>query len=104
MTWMHQHMASGCREAATLGPARVLSDTIIEGDDEVLAGSARRMNQGMGGRTTQTRRLPADIARFFEGLEVLDPGIVPLNRWRPDPQEPPLDRDIPTRAAIARKP
>jgi hypothetical protein len=53
----------------------------MEGDDAVLAESARRMNQGMGGRVTQPRRPLPEFARFFDGLELPDPRIVPLNRW-----------------------
>ncbi|MFB4307541.1 SAM-dependent methyltransferase [Actinomadura sp. GTD37] len=34
-------------------------------------------------------RTPEQIAGFFEGLEVLEPGIVPVTHWRPDgPGEP----------------
>lgn len=29
-------------------------------------------------------RSPEEIARFFEGLEVLEPGVVPTSAWRPD--------------------
>lgn len=29
-------------------------------------------------------RSPEHIARFFDGLEVLDPGVVATSRWRPD--------------------
>ncbi|WP_307848220.1 SAM-dependent methyltransferase [Microbispora oryzae] len=31
-----------------------------------------------------------EIARFFEGLDMVEPGLVPLNEWRPDPDAPPL--------------
>lgn len=31
-----------------------------------------------------TLRTPADITRFFDGLELLDPGLVQLPQWRPD--------------------
>jgi SAM-dependent methyltransferase len=86
------------------GSFLVVSDTIMEGDDAVLAESARRMNHGMGGRVTQTRRPLPELARFFDGLDLLDPGIVPLNRWRPGPDEPVFDRDIPAMAGLARKP
>jgi S-adenosyl methyltransferase len=86
------------------GSFLVVSDTIMEGDDAVLAESARRLNQGMGGRVTQTRRPLPEFARFFDGLELLDPGIVPLNRWRPGPDEPAFERDIPAVAGLARKP
>ena len=91
-------------DALAPGSFLVLSDTIIEGDDKVLAESARRMNQGMGGQATQTRRSTADIARFFTGLEVIDPGIVTLHRWRPAADDPKPDRDMPAVAAVARKP
>jgi hypothetical protein len=86
------------------GSFLVVSDTIMEGGDAVLAESARRMNQGMGGRVTQIRQPLPEFARFFDGLELLDPGIVPLDRWRPGPDEPVFDRDIPAVAGLARKP
>jgi trans-aconitate methyltransferase len=90
-------------DALAPGSFLVLSDPIIEGDDEILAESARRMNQGMGGKTTQTRRSLADIARFFDGLEIIDPGIVSLNRWRPAADDPAPNHDVPAVAAVARK-
>ena len=31
-------------------------------------------------------RSPEDIGRFFDGMELLDPGVVQLPQWRPDPQ------------------
>jgi SAM-dependent methyltransferase len=82
----------------------VVSDPIMDGDDPVLAESARRLNQGMGGRVTQTRRSRPEFSRFFDGLELLEPGIAPLNRWRPGPDEPVFERDIPAMAGLARKP
>jgi hypothetical protein len=30
-------------------------------------------------------RSPEQFARFFEGLELVEPGVVPLVQWRPDP-------------------
>ncbi|MEU6805206.1 SAM-dependent methyltransferase [Streptomyces neyagawaensis] len=30
-------------------------------------------------------RAPEELAGFFDGLELLEPGVVPLNDWRPDP-------------------
>jgi SAM-dependent methyltransferase len=89
-------------DALAPGSFLVLSDTIIENDDKVLGESERRMNEGMGGRITQTRRTPQAIASFFEGLEMIEPGLVTLSRWRPGPDEP--DQYIPTRCGVARKP
>jgi hypothetical protein len=30
-------------------------------------------------------RTSAEVARFFEGLDLVDPGVVRLDQWRPDP-------------------
>ncbi|WP_242911435.1 SAM-dependent methyltransferase [Actinomadura terrae] len=30
-------------------------------------------------------RTPEEIAAYFDGLEVLEPGVVPISRWRPEP-------------------
>jgi S-adenosyl methyltransferase len=29
-------------------------------------------------------RTQAEVARFFEGLELVEPGVVPVQKWRPD--------------------
>jgi SAM-dependent methyltransferase len=89
-------------DALAPGSFLVLSDTVIENDDKVLGESERRLNEGMGGKVTQTRRTPESIASFFEGLEMVEPGLVTLSRWRPGPDEP--DQYTPTRCGVARKP
>jgi O-methyltransferase involved in polyketide biosynthesis len=50
-----------------------------------------------------TARTGAEIAGFFAGLRLLEPGLVPCSRWRPDragPGEPP---EVPQYGAVARK-
>ena len=47
-------------------------------------------------------RSSAEIAQFFEGLDLLDPGVVPCSRWRPGPDEP--DIDVNQYCGLARKP
>jgi hypothetical protein len=32
----------------------------------------------------QTIRSPEEIGRFFDGLEMTEPGLAQLPRWRPD--------------------
>ncbi len=44
----------------------------------------RRVNQRMSG-TRATMRDRAAIARFFDGLELLEPGVVQPQQWRPEP-------------------
>ncbi|MBM2618294.1 SAM-dependent methyltransferase [Actinoplanes sp. LDG1-06] len=50
-------------------------------------------------------RDPAELARFLDGLEVLDPGLVPCSRWRPPPGATADDlRETDEFGAVARKP
>ncbi|WP_376778528.1 SAM-dependent methyltransferase [Kitasatospora kifunensis] len=51
-----------------------------------------------------TLRSKEQVARFFDGLELLDPGLVTVAQWRPD--QPPAQTDAHTGiwAAIGRKP
>jgi hypothetical protein len=35
-----------------------------------------------------TQRTPEEILTFFDGLEVLEPGLVPVQQWRPDEPGP----------------
>ncbi len=39
------------------------------------------------GKPPMTLRTPQAIARFFERLELLEPGVVSTTRWRPDPSD-----------------
>ncbi|XVU28745.1 SAM-dependent methyltransferase [Actinoplanes sp. CA-054009] len=50
-------------------------------------------------------RRPEELARFTEGLDVLDPGLVPCNRWRPAPDAAGEElREVDEFGAVARKP
>jgi hypothetical protein len=51
-------------------------------------------------------RSHAEFARFFEGLELLPPGIVPTAGWRPDPDDEPRPTAVEAAAygALARVP
>ncbi|MGW1810111.1 SAM-dependent methyltransferase [Streptomyces sp. NPDC002078] len=56
-------------------------------------------------------RSRADVARFFDGLELLDPGITMGHRWRPDPfsddataAEPPTDAQVSLWTGVGIKP
>ncbi|QKW35062.1 SAM-dependent methyltransferase [Actinomadura sp. NAK00032] len=47
---------------------------------------AEKQYQGLLG--TGRFRTPEEITRYFDGLELLDPGVVPLPLWRPDEDVP----------------
>jgi hypothetical protein len=48
-------------------------------------------------------RSPQEIAGFLEGLEVTAPGVVPVTRWRPEPDPSPAP-DVPAWGGLGRKP
>ncbi|NYH42092.1 hypothetical protein HNR22_001819 [Micromonospora jinlongensis] len=47
-------------------------------------------------------RSPQRLARFFEGLELVEPGLVPFTHWRPEHDGAPTDLD--GYCAVGRKP
>ena len=47
-------------------------------------------------------RTPEEIAGYFEGLELLEPGVVSTSLWRPEPGTEPEALDV--YCAVARKP
>jgi O-methyltransferase involved in polyketide biosynthesis len=48
-------------------------------------------------------RSPDQIAGFFDGLELLEPGVVPVSQWRPDPSPFGLPAPVDTFGAVGRK-
>nr|BFE84208.1 hypothetical protein GCM10020093_068090 [Planobispora longispora] len=77
--------------------------TITQGiHTEAMDAAAAAWNAS--GATPITLRHPEEILRFFDGLEILEPGLVPLPQWRPDPDTRFTDHDIPQYGAVARKP
>ncbi|MEV4640655.1 SAM-dependent methyltransferase [Actinoplanes sp. NPDC049548] len=55
------------------------------------------------GITTRLRDR-AEVARFFAGLEPVEPGVVPILRWRPDADEQLGDAQAALYGGVARKP
>ena len=58
---------------------------------------------GEGGHA-YTLRSPEEIARFFDGLDLLEPGVVPAPRWRPELGQSDPTAGIDSRCGVARKP
>nr|WP_042197882.1 SAM-dependent methyltransferase [Kibdelosporangium sp. MJ126-NF4]CEL22887.1 hypothetical protein [Kibdelosporangium sp. MJ126-NF4]CTQ90027.1 hypothetical protein [Kibdelosporangium sp. MJ126-NF4] len=47
----------------------------------------------------------AKAERFFDGLELVQPGVVQIHKWRPEPDTGPIaDTDVAMYGAVARKP
>jgi O-methyltransferase involved in polyketide biosynthesis len=76
-----------------------------DGTTNVMAKEGEKAQQGYneGGAIPYHLRSPEQIAHFFDGLELVEPGLVPCSRWRPDPS--PFDvEDVDAFSAVGRKP
>lgn len=51
-----------------------------------------------------TLRSGAEITRFLDGFDLLDPGVVPCNQWRPVSSPFSAGEDVDEFAGVARKP
>jgi hypothetical protein len=54
--------------------------------------------------TPQTLRTREQVARFFTGLELVEPGLVQVHQWRPDPGDFAPEGVVSAHGAVARKP
>jgi S-adenosyl methyltransferase len=70
--------------------------------DPALAASADHWNRMSP--LTVTLRSRAEVAGLTAGLEPVDPGLVPVDEWRPTPGEARPERAAPVWAVVARKP
>jgi O-methyltransferase involved in polyketide biosynthesis len=68
------------------GSHLVISHPASDVGADRVAASMRRYNERAAAPATPRPR--AGVARFFDGLELLDPGVVQLPLWRPDPDTP----------------
>jgi hypothetical protein len=57
---------------------------LYDGSNVSAAFSVAQDGYNQTGAEPYHLRSPEGIAAFFDGLELVEPGIVPCNRWRPD--------------------
>jgi O-methyltransferase involved in polyketide biosynthesis len=69
-------------QAVPAGSYLVISHPTMEVHAEAVAQAMRMWNEG--GSAPITARNPKEIGRFFEGTELLEPGVVTVSQWRPD--------------------
>lgn len=50
-----------------------------------------------------TQRTPEDVTRFFDGLELLEPGVVSCSRWRPEGTDGAEPEEVAMFGGVARK-
>jgi S-adenosyl methyltransferase len=89
--------------AATVpGSYLLISHPASDIEPDSVAEVVRQYNQRV--TTSMNRRSRAEVARFFEGLDLVDPGIVQHHRWRPDPGERVDDYEVAGWSVLGRKP
>jgi O-methyltransferase involved in polyketide biosynthesis len=78
---------------------------ILHPASDIHADQAARAAGRYARRTgiAQTNRSHADVARFFDGLELMEPGVVQANRWRPIRDED-ARPELSNWAGVGRKP
>ena len=82
------------RDAVAPGSYLALSHMTREAHPEAAEGLFR-ISQDLHWNTPLISRDRADIARFFDGLTLVEPGLVPPVQWRPDLDDPLRDRQAP---------
>jgi S-adenosyl methyltransferase len=82
------------------GSYLTLSDGV--NTSETFTEAVRQYNEASA--NTYHPRSPEQLTSFFEGLEVLEPGVVPLMEWRPDATPFPDPGEVPGYGGMGRKP
>jgi hypothetical protein len=92
-------LVAALMEALPVGSYLVISHPASDIHAEAMAEGATLMNRSMAGRITF--RPHAQVLRLFDGLELVEPGLVSTTQWRPGPG---VDtRPLPGWAGVARK-
>jgi S-adenosyl methyltransferase len=87
--------------AVPAGSYLALTHSTSEASGERVIEAVRQWNQVAV--TPYTLRSPKQIAVFFDGLEMVEPGLVPCPRWRPDPADATAGRDMDEYCGLGRK-
>ncbi|MEU6577627.1 SAM-dependent methyltransferase [Streptomyces sp. NPDC046805] len=89
-------------DAVPSGSHLVISHPTTEVDGEAMAEAVRYWNsQGSAPMTLRTRE---ELLGFFDGVELLEPGVVSCSRWRPAPSGEGEIVDVTQFCGVARKP
>jgi trans-aconitate methyltransferase len=87
-----------------VAPGSYLAISQIASDvaaDEVAEGVQRYNEQAT---VSVAARTHAEVGRFFAGLDLLEPGVVQVHRWRPGGGDLGSGRDLAIYAGVGRKP
>jgi len=86
----------------TRGSYLALTHPASDIHSELVAESARRYNESVV--TPVSLRTYGQVSGFFDGLKLVEPGIVQCHRWRPRPGDSVDEYEVAGWGAIGRKP
>jgi O-methyltransferase involved in polyketide biosynthesis len=88
-------------DALPAGSHLVLSHTITSPSMPDVDEAVKFWNEH--GTPKLTQRSPEDVTRFFDGLELLEPGVVSCSRWRPEDGDGTEPEEVAMFGGVARK-
>ncbi|MEU0132976.1 SAM-dependent methyltransferase [Streptomyces sp. NPDC006296] len=89
------------RDALAPGSLLLLTHASYEGIPLIQEEAGRTVGVYRTIRNPLIMRSRAEIGRFFEGFEMVDPGLVPMPEWRPESAEALAQEDMFTYAGFA---
>ncbi|MCO8272548.1 SAM-dependent methyltransferase [Actinoplanes sp. TRM 88003] len=87
-------------EAVPVGSYLVVSHPTTEVNGPAVEESMKQWNES--GAAPITARTRDEIAAYFAGLDLLDPGVVTCSAWRPDPARPQITDKVSEFAGVGR--
>ncbi|MGH3669084.1 MAG: SAM-dependent methyltransferase [Pseudonocardiaceae bacterium] len=90
------------RVVAAVPPGSYL--TIYDSTDTTEAARKAQAKYDETGAVPYILRSPEEIGQYFNGLEMVDPGLVSITKWRPDTVEVGTVEPVGAYGAVARKP
>ncbi|HEX9538871.1 MAG TPA: SAM-dependent methyltransferase [Streptosporangiaceae bacterium] len=97
-----QAIVSRLLGALPSGSYLVINDGVNTDPAQVEA--IRAYNQNPGSASSYHLRSPEQIARFFDGLELVEPGVVFTSQWRPESSRWGEVVEVPDCSGVGRKP
>ena len=95
-------LVSRLMDAVAPGSYLTISHPASDISTEQMATSMRRYNEQAA--APLTARSHAEVSRFFASLDLVEPGLVQLHRWRAGTGDPGAARELANYGGMARKP
>ena len=89
-------------DAVPSGSYLVIAHPASDIATEQMSVSMRRYNEQV--RAPVTARSHAQVSSFFAGVDLVEPGVVQLHRWRAGTGDPGTGRDLANYGGVGRKP